>query len=535
MSHSRQKAQAIEFNNLQNQLNAVTAQRDQLNITNSQLVSQNSAIQDLLDQAQAEIAKLKSEYETNMKNSSNEKTGLTILLNQSTIEKRTLQLNNEALAKETKVLAIEKDAIQSSLKEVNEQLQQANEQLAQANKENNILRADIKEQAQYIDVLGDDLKLVQTSLNQFALENDEAKKEIVKLQKDKESITKELAYAQHEKEAAQNQVSDEVSRLNAENAALCKKIEMLQQLVALQNNEIEEYKNPNVFLLNNAARGNLENVKSALDKGANIEAKDAKTQATAVYLSIINNHLDVADYLINAGAELEVENNDGKKLLEAAVSYNNIDSDVAKLVISHYPKRDGGKALKAAYEVCNNDNIKTYIVNKLLLQAAKQGLVELAEFALAHGADVNTKDEVEEDTALHKACYYGYPEVVKVLLKNGCDIDATNKHDSIPLNIVSVKAKEEIKQLFEHHANLKQMMPALIHGFFSRKDYSNTHEQVKGQAIAEAQSLIPQLLASHAYEDAQKLIVALQTDKLNDILSAISKCKESQQPQPKMN
>lgn len=55
-----------------------------------------------------------------------------------------------------------------------------------------------------------------------------------------------------------------------------------------------------------------------------------------------------------------------------------------------------------------------------------------AEKAIKDGANANYADERKE-TPLHKACKLGFAKVVRVLLKNGADLDAVNIHGKTPL------------------------------------------------------------------------------------------------------
>lgn len=307
-----------------------------------------------------------------------------------------------------------------------------------------------------------------------------------------------------------NALLEEIQKLRAENLEFGKTIKSLQETIVLKDAEIEEH-NVHARLLKNAANGNLNEVETALERGANVESIDSKTGATALFLSVANNHIEVAQYLTNIKkANLEVTDKHGNKLLNVAVTSPN--TDIAKLIISNYPKRDRGKALTDAYYLTNDENLKHFILNHLLLQASKQGLLELAKFALENGADVNAHDHIE--SALRKACDYGHTEIVALLLKHNCkvDIDVSNP---------------EIKELIAHYAQLKENLPNMIHSFFHRKNFD------EHQLIDEAKSLIPKLLEQNEYQVVQALTNALQARKIDDI-KAITANYNQQQQQNKM-
>ena len=46
---------------------------------------------------------------------------------------------------------------------------------------------------------------------------------------------------------------------------------------------------------------------------------------------------------------------------------------------------------------------------------------------MADGADVNAKDEVHGDTALHHAAFRGHKEIAEPLISKGVNVKATNE------------------------------------------------------------------------------------------------------------
>jgi CubicO group peptidase (beta-lactamase class C family) len=62
--------------------------------------------------------------------------------------------------------------------------------------------------------------------------------------------------------------------------------------------------------------------------------------------------------------------------------------------------------------------------SRMLLTAAAENRKAVAEFLLAHGADVHTRDGAGR-TPLHLAAERGHPEMARLLLANGADVNAT--------------------------------------------------------------------------------------------------------------
>ena len=69
----------------------------------------------------------------------------------------------------------------------------------------------------------------------------------------------------------------------------------------------------------------------------------------------------------------------------------------------------------------------------LFVQAAFQGdLSQIKE--LVNKVDVNCKNKISQETALHKASENGHLEVVKYLVSNGANVNVKDKHDLTPIH-----------------------------------------------------------------------------------------------------
>ena len=70
----------------------------------------------------------------------------------------------------------------------------------------------------------------------------------------------------------------------------------------------------------------------------------------------------------------------------------------------------------------------------------------MVEFLLLKGADINAVDDVGE-TALYKACYKGYLEIVDFLIGKGANLNILDDSDFTPLDTAKWKEHDEIAQL----------------------------------------------------------------------------------------
>eukprot|EP01122_Echinamoeba_exundans_P003986 TRINITY_DN14025_c0_g1_i1.p1 TRINITY_DN14025_c0_g1~~TRINITY_DN14025_c0_g1_i1.p1 ORF type:complete len:133 (+),score=24.79 TRINITY_DN14025_c0_g1_i1:27-425(+) len=88
--------------------------------------------------------------------------------------------------------------------------------------------------------------------------------------------------------------------------------------------------------------------------------------------------------------------------------------------------------------------------------SACEGTFDVAEREVKSGADVNAPDDEDSGfwTPLHYASWYNQPKIVKLLLDNGAQVNATNNKNSTPLHFAAgVGNLEIVKMLLAHGAN----------------------------------------------------------------------------------
>ena len=136
-------------------------------------------------------------------------------------------------------------------------------------------------------------------------------------------------------------------------------------LVGCDNTEVD------TTLIQAAKKGNTELVKSALNNGANVNAKDADGW-TALHQAALYGPKEAVELLIAKGAAVNVKEKDGWTPLD---------------------------------------------------QAAYNGIIEVAEFLISKGADVNAKNNMEM-SPLHHASIKGHKQIVQLLISQGADVNA---------------------------------------------------------------------------------------------------------------
>jgi ankyrin repeat protein len=93
----------------------------------------------------------------------------------------------------------------------------------------------------------------------------------------------------------------------------------------------------------------------------------------------------------------------------------------------------GNNALHLAVQKSNNIEIIKYLVEQVKL-------------------NVNLKN-VENQTALHLATYYGNKDVVEFLIASGAQVDVRDKNNALPLHIAAAYGHTSFLELFLSKGN----------------------------------------------------------------------------------
>jgi len=167
--------------------------------------------------------------------------------------------------------------------------------------------------------------------------------------------------------------------------------------------EVEDHSKEDQKLFEAVYNGDLESIEQALEKGANINAKDDRDLAILRW-AVRRNHLEVVKYLLEKGVKI---------------------NDVSNM---------GWTAL---------------------MEACMSGYTEIVKVLIAKGADVNKKTTVN-GTALYFASYEGFTDIVKLLLEAGADpavqVDTSTfdyKDYETALSVAYQQGHTEIVELLE--------------------------------------------------------------------------------------
>jgi len=193
-------------------------------------------------------------------------------------------------------------------------------------------------------------------------------------------------------------------------------------------------------LLNSASRDHIENVRSLIMRGANVNAATPEgvtslmyaadigdlemvkllmansanpniqpaSGITALMSAVIQNHFEIAEYLVTHGANPNLRDGDGITALNYAAAYNFFE--MADMLLFY----------KAKPGIADNRG------NTPLISAAYNNCPEAVDILVRNGADINTPDN-NGFTPLMIAIQRGNKTITGYLIDNGADIKKVNK------------------------------------------------------------------------------------------------------------
>ena len=204
--------------------------------------------------------------------------------------------------------------------------------------------------------------------------------------------------------------------------------------------------------------GNLQIAEYLINKGANINLCDDDWN-TPLHIAARGGHLDIVKCLVENGAFIEASSNASTPLFMACcLEY----FDIVGYLVDRGADIDATNAdgLTCLSISCCKNSIKAidFLISKgadinacdfsgwsPLFYAAKFGFTEVAKHLIENGANVNLAD-TDGNTALFVAISRGFIDIVKLLIAKDVDLSATNYNGKNALSIAKEKNFTEIVQ-----------------------------------------------------------------------------------------
>lgn len=165
-------------------------------------------------------------------------------------------------------------------------------------------------------------------------------------------------------------------------------------------------------------------VEKLLDGGADI---NMTSQRTALHAAAANGNLEIVELLIERGADVNLQDIHGRVAMYVALA-------------EHQPE-----TARLLAEADTDPTVRTTDGSTLLMAACRAEDVELVQWALDHGTDVNAvRPGKNNATALILAARNGNAEIVQLLLTGGADPSLVNEKGKTALDVAKGK---EVKEL----------------------------------------------------------------------------------------
>ncbi len=186
---------------------------------------------------------------------------------------------------------------------------------------------------------------------------------------------------------------------------------------------------PNESLQRAAAKGDIEQVRLLISKGADVNARDEKGM-TPLYYAARYGRKEVAELLISKGADVNVKEDrwGGTPLSWTAMGDHR---DLAELLIANGA----------------NVNSKGHYGWTPLHDAAWGGARHVADLLLAKKADISAQAEKWAATPLHAAAYQGHKDVAELLIAKGADVNTKGIEGYTPLQRAASKGHRDVVEL----------------------------------------------------------------------------------------
>jgi len=180
-------------------------------------------------------------------------------------------------------------------------------------------------------------------------------------------------------------------------------------------------------------------INQLLQSGIDINIQHKTTGTTVLMIASSYYYYDkIVEFLINKGAKLNLQDNEGKTALLWAAS-NSLPN--AEILV----------AKGANVNITANDGMTPYLQATLGVSSGKV-TIEMCDLLRKKGANINaalTKPGAVGWTALHYAAINGDVELVKYLIKYGADVNKATGEGSTPIYLAQLGKHEEIVKLLK--------------------------------------------------------------------------------------
>ncbi|ORX66083.1 ankyrin, partial [Anaeromyces robustus] len=189
----------------------------------------------------------------------------------------------------------------------------------------------------------------------------------------------------------------------------------LLKLLVKNNFDINQKDKRGCLLLNDIiSHGDMnELAKGLIDCGADVNIKDRYGKDTPLMYSIKSKNKEMVQYLLEHGADLQMDND----IIVEYIKFYHTDSNILKLLIDH------------GFNINQTDSLNEYLLNHFIIHHNN----EIVKDLINYGTDVNIKDYEFGNISLIYAIKEKNLEIVQYIIDHGSEIHYFNKNGESPL------------------------------------------------------------------------------------------------------
>jgi len=167
-----------------------------------------------------------------------------------------------------------------------------------------------------------------------------------------------------------------------------------------------------------------------------------------LWLSVINNQVNLVKLLLDNGAEVDNQVNLVKLLLDNGAEVDTQDKDhwTPLIYASAYGYNDIVKILIENGADIDSKKVYDAYIGSPLITAATNGNEETIKILLKAGANINIKNKFGW-TALMRASEKGFIIIVKILIENGAKLNEKNKQGFTALDLAHFYNRTKVVEL----------------------------------------------------------------------------------------
>lgn len=181
-------------------------------------------------------------------------------------------------------------------------------------------------------------------------------------------------------------------------------------------------------IFNAAEQGLLDTVKTLIESNPQLINISDEGGYTPLHKAAYNNQVEVVEYLISKGADLNAVSSSGSTPMHGAAFYGH--PEAARVLIEN----------GAEIDKKNNGGYTPF------LGACAGGRLNLAALLLENKADINAQT-ADSNTALHNALWNDNGDLVKLLIENGIDLNIPDQQGISPVYFAVAHRSKEIASL----------------------------------------------------------------------------------------